>query len=219
MAAVNGVKTTTYNILNEKMVFELEKSETEAEDGKLVINNQAKLIETDLMGSNGVLHVIDTVLPTDSGMPVSNTLENHNLTIFKRLIDQGEFQDDFDTYQNVSYFIPSDKAFQYSELGSYWMQKLQENPDSLKGNPDLKHFLEYHVAEPLVKTCDFQVKMMPTKARDDLRINLYTTHPVFVNVMNRATVNCARLMHFDDESCGSVVHEVDKVLEPPKYVR
>jgi len=34
--------------------------------------------------------------------------------------------------------------------------------------------------------------------------------------MNRATVNCARLMHFDDESCGSVMHQVDKVLTPPK---
>lgn len=33
--------------------------------------------------------------------------------------------------------------------------------------------------------------------------------------MNRATVNCARLVHFDEESCGSIVHTVDKVLEPP----
>ena len=35
--------------------------------------------------------------------------------------------------------------------------------------------------------------------------------------MNRATVNCARLIHFDDQTCGSVLHQVDRVLEPPKY--
>lgn len=33
--------------------------------------------------------------------------------------------------------------------------------------------------------------------------------------MNRATVNCARLVQFDVDSCGSVLHQVDKVLERP----
>lgn len=41
-------------------------------------------------------------------------------------------------------------------------------------------------------------------------------HSVFSNVFNRATVNCARLVHFDDDSCGSVLHQVDRTLEPPK---
>lgn len=36
--------------------------------------------------------------------------------------------------------------------------------------------------------------------------------------MNRATVNCARLIHFDDESCGAVLHQVDRVLEHPDHV-
>lgn len=40
-----------------------------------------------------------------------------------------------------------------------------------------------------------------------------------MHVMNRATVNCARLVHFDEDSCGSVVHQIDKVLEAPKMVR
>lgn len=33
--------------------------------------------------------------------------------------------------------------------------------------------------------------------------------------MNRATVNCARLVQFDVDSCGSVLHQVDRVLEKP----
>lgn len=37
--------------------------------------------------------------------------------------------------------------------------------------------------------------------------------------MNRATINCARLVHFDDISCGSVVHQVDRILTPPTTVK
>lgn len=36
--------------------------------------------------------------------------------------------------------------------------------------------------------------------------------------MNRATVNCARIVHFDEISCGSIVHQVDRVIEPPTNV-
>lgn len=44
---------------------------------------------------------------------------------------------------------------------------------------------------------------------------LQLQHNVFSNVFNRATVNCARLVHFDDDSCGSVLHQVDRPLEAP----
>lgn len=40
-------------------------------------------------------------------------------------------------------------------------------------------------------------------------------HTLFSNVFNRATVNCARLVHFDDDSCGSVLHQIDRPLEAP----
>lgn len=36
--------------------------------------------------------------------------------------------------------------------------------------------------------------------------------------MNRATINCARLVHFDDVTCGSIVHQVDRILTPPTTV-
>lgn len=226
LAAINGVKTSTYNLLSEKLEFEfasIAKSETEdmTSDKKmqrLRINGIAGIEETDLMGTNGVVHIIDTVLPTDSGMPISNALANRNLTIFKQLIDDAGLEDEFDSMTNRTFFIPSDKAFEQSEAGQYWIQQLKEHPESLKDNARLKEFLEYHVAEPLIKTCDLQENMIKTATGSDLRVNLYTTNPVFSNVLNRATVNCARLMHFDDETCGSVVHEVDKVLEAPKSV-
>ncbi|XP_058455791.1 transforming growth factor-beta-induced protein ig-h3 isoform X2 [Malaya genurostris] len=223
LAAVHGAKTTTYNLLSEKLEFEyvaMGKTETGDMSTKksptLRINGVATVQETDLMGTNGVVHVIDTVLSTNSGMPVSNTLSSRNLTIFKQLIDDAGLEDEFDSMSNKTFFIPSDKAFEQSEAGQYWIQQLKENPGSLKDNSLLKEFLEYHVGEPLIKTSDLQEDMINSASGHKLRINLYTTNPVFSNVLNRATVNCARLMHFDDETCGSVVHEIDKVLETPK---
>ncbi|XP_052891649.1 transforming growth factor-beta-induced protein ig-h3 [Anopheles moucheti] len=232
LAAVNGVKTSTYNMLNEKLEFEyamVGKTRTpntdvatgEIEDeGKktqrIRINGVATIEERDVIASNGVLHVIDSVLPTESGMPISNTLANHNLTIFKQLITDAGLEEEFDALSNRTFFIPTDQAFEQTDAGRYWIRQLKEHPENLRGNTDLKEFLEYHVAEPLIKTCALEETSVPTKAGQNIRVNLYTTNPVFTTVMNRATVNCARLVRFDEETCGSVVHEIDKVLDIPK---
>uniref|UniRef100_A0A182SG59 Fasciclin n=1 Tax=Anopheles maculatus TaxID=74869 RepID=A0A182SG59_9DIPT len=237
LAAVNGVKTSTYNMLNEKLEFEyamvgrtrtpstaaadvVETGETIEDEGKktqrIRINGQATIEESDVVASNGVLHVIDSVLPTESGMPISNTLANHNLTVFKQLLTDAGLEEEFDAMSNRTFFIPTDQAFEQTEAGRYWIRQLKEHPESLRGNSALKEFLEYHVAEPLIKTCALEETSVPTKAGQNVRVNLYTTNPVFTTVMNRATVNCARLVRFDEETCGSVVHEIDKVLDVPK---
>ncbi|GAB0094832.1 transforming growth factor-beta-induced protein ig-h3 [Sergentomyia squamirostris] len=223
-AVVDTVMTNTYNLLDQKMIFERvggqqksgeDVAESEVADmagvREIVINGLAKMTEADIMATNGVIHVIDTVIPTESGMPITSMLTSQNLTIFKSLLEASGREEEFEMMSNVSFFVPTDRALQ----DSHWAKELEENRDSLKDNEDLVRFLNYHVGIPLIKTCDLNDDMIHTKSGDDLRVNLYATHPVFSNVMNRATVNCARLVHFDDESCGSVLHQVDKVLEPP----
>lgn len=46
------------------------------------------------------------------------------------------------------------------------------------------------------------------------RLSMCPQLPLFANIVNRATVNCARLTNFDEKSCGSVIHEVDRILMP-----
>uniref|UniRef100_A0AAG5CRE5 Fasciclin n=1 Tax=Anopheles atroparvus TaxID=41427 RepID=A0AAG5CRE5_ANOAO len=230
MAAASGVKTSTSNMLNERLEFEYtpvdEETVTEGmptadgnskqENERIRINGQATIQEADVMASNGVLHVIDTVLPTDSGMPISTTLANHNLTIFKQLLVDAGLEDEFDDMSNRTFFIPSDQAFEQTDAGRHWIRQLKEHPENLRDNAALREFLEYHVVEPLIKTCSLEETMLPTKSGKDVRVNLYTTNPLFTTVMNRATVNCARLVHFNEETCGSVVHQIDRVLDIPK---
>ena len=218
VASIPGAKTTAYNLLGEPMRFnrskpaENEKKDEKPQEQPVIINGIAKIVEADIMGSNGVLHVIDTIMPTESALPLSSLMQEKNVTIFKRLLEVTGLDNKFDDMDNVTVFAPTDKALQSTK----WAKMLEESPDQLKDNQELIDFLNYHIAQPMIKTCDLQEQLMPTVGGDKVRINLYSTHALFSNVMNRATVNCARLVHFDDESCGSVLHQVDKPLQPAK---
>lgn len=216
LATLPGAKTTTYNLLGEPLLLNRTKRvANQTEPSAIYINNAAKILDADIMGTNGVLHVIDTILPTDSALSLSTLLTQKNITIFKRLLEASGLSYQFDDLDNVTILAPTDKAMQHSE----WARILAEKPESLKDNKDLDEFLTYHVIEPMIKTCDLSERLLPTVAGSNVRVNLYSTHALFSDVMNRATVNCARLVHFDDESCGSVLHQVDRPLTAPKNVR
>lgn len=199
--ANENTKTTAFNMLGEKMSFErVDKSENsedsenrtnaiekdDDETSNIVINGKAKIIESDVMGSNGVIHVIETLLETQSGLPISSMLGHRNLTIFKKLMDYGNFDDEFDSLDNATYFIPTDEAFENSKMGKYWIDQLESAPQKLKNNQQLKDFLEYHVTQPLVKTCDLKEDMLTTKNGGELRVNLYSTvsveHDIYLSI-------------------------------------
>ncbi|XP_065721694.1 transforming growth factor-beta-induced protein ig-h3 isoform X3 [Drosophila suzukii] len=213
LATVPGAKTTAYNLLGEPLLLNrTHLAANQTGPAPIYINNLAKIIEADIMGTNGVLHVIDTILPTESALPMTSLMSQKNLTIFQRLLEASGYDDQFDDLDNVTIFAPTDKALQNTE----WARMLKEQPELLDHNLDLLEFLNYHVVKPMIKTCDLSEKSLPTVAGSSVRLNLYSTHALFSDVMNRATVNCARLVHFDDESCGSVLHQVDRALAPPK---
>lgn len=181
VAVVDGVRTGAENALGLKL--NLERSDASSDAAveneiadltgikSIIINGKAKIIETDIVGTNGILHVIDTVLPTESGLPITTMLESQNLTIFGGLIESGGFADEFDGLMNVSFFVPKDEAFD----GTEWVKMLKENPEELNGNAELKEFLSYHIAKPLTKTCDLTEQVMKTENGNGLRVNLYST--------------------------------------------
>lgn len=178
-AVVEKAKTNTFNILGDRLLFERQISEeenaTESQDlskrSEIVINKQARVTEADLMATNGVLHVIDSVLETNSATPVTTVMEHQNLTIFKRLVEAAGLDETFDAMSNVSFFVPTDKAFENSD----WKTELEKNPDSLKDNEDLTKFLEYHISKDYIKTCNLTEEIIPTITEGGLRVNLYST--------------------------------------------
>lgn len=181
-AVVEKAKTNTFNLLGERLFFERTSAGAAAEskenndasdstdDLRIIINKQATIKEADLMASNGVMHIIDTLLETDSARPITSVMESKNLTIFKRLIKEGNLEETFNGLANASFFVPTDKAFDNSE----WKTLLENEPESLKDNSDLRKFLEYHIAD-YMKTCNLTEEMITTQGGGALRVNLYST--------------------------------------------
>lgn len=214
-------------MLGEKLEFEIGDEEARrngneiadmTNQNEIIVNGEARMLEADLMGTNGVVHIIDTMLPTDSAKPVTQTLHDHNSTVFEQLIREGNFEEYIDDIMNMTVFAPLDTAFETSEEGKKWLDMLEKEPAKLKNNEQLKKFIEYHMSQPMIKTSDLSDGQIESRTGNKLRLNLYATNFPFVHVMNRATVNCARLVHFDEDSCGSVVHQIDRVLEAPQKV-
>lgn len=80
-AVVNDAKTGAINTLGLKINLERaenskekpQQRDTELADMNgddnmsIMVNGEAEILESDIMGTNGVLHVVDTVLTTESG--------------------------------------------------------------------------------------------------------------------------------------------------------
>lgn len=185
VAVVEGAKTSAINTMGERMNLEriavpksTSDSPSEADDlvnasaaNSILINGKSEIVESDIMATNGVMHVVNTILETDSSLPLTSMLESRNLTLFKTLLELNGIDELVDSYENVSVFAPTDAALESSE----WVKKIDESPDSLKGNEELTKFLQYHIAKPLIKTCDLTERTLDTEAGDKVRVNLYST--------------------------------------------
>lgn len=183
VAVVDDAKTSAINLLGEKMNLErvaggknnssnaLSEAEDLAGTKAIEINGKAHVIESDIMATNGVIHIVDEMLQTDSAMPVSSLMDSRNLVTLKKLIVANGLIDMLDSSENVSIFAPTDAAL----ANNYWVNKLETEPESLVGNEELAKFIKYHIAKPLIKTCDLTEQSLETLNGDKVRINLYST--------------------------------------------
>lgn len=195
---------TTHNI--EGTLLNMERTSDD-----LLKFEKATIEKPDIIATNGVIHLIDTVIIPDSALYTAEALKSHNLTKFFELVEKADLLDELDTLDNATLFAPSNSAFEDAE-GKKVLEELGDDQEKLK------NFVRYHTVQRQVESCDLvNNEMMETGVEGEkLRINLYSTMPaIFSNIVNRATANCAKLVNFDEKACGSVIHEVNKVLRPP----
>lgn len=162
-AAVIG-NATTHNIDGELINMERK------DNDEIVVEELAKMTQADVMATNGVIHLVDTLLIPESAQYINQALKTHNLTKFQNLIEQAGLIDDVNNYKNATVFAPSDKAFEDSETVEFL--------DSIKDDKaKLKQFLDYHTVEGQLQSCDLSDDQL-IKTNDQgktLRINLYST--------------------------------------------
>lgn len=175
------------------------------------LEDKAKITDADIMATNGVIHLIDSIIIPDSAQHVNQALKSQNFTKFEELIQQAGLADTMDSLENATVFAPSDEAFEKPET-----KKLLEEINGDKER--LKEIIMYHTVEGQMQSSDMTNNNILRSSFNGapLRLNLYSTLPVFSNIINKATINCAKITDFDEKACGSVIHEINRLLVPPK---
>jgi transforming growth factor-beta-induced protein len=177
-------------------------------DGKPFINDSG-IITTDILASNGVVHVIDTVLvppgfeiPATPALPnlVDLVVEGEQFSTLEALLIQAEL---VDVVKSGEYTVlaPTDAAF--AKLPKAVVDYLLSNKEALRD------VLLYHVVAGSAKAEAVLASETLTAANGDtLDVNLRDGKPF---------INDSALIATDVLASNGVVHVIDSVLVPPGF--
>ncbi len=169
-------------------------------DGTVSIDG-AKVVTTDIVCDNGVIHIIDSViLPADKTIPATAEAAGSFKTLLaaagaaglaEALSGEGPF----------TVFAPTDEAFGKLPAGTVETLLKPENKQKLVD------ILKYHVVEGRVYSED----AVAAKSAKTL-----LGSPIMVKVSDKgAMINSSKLIKTDIDASNGVIHVIDSVLMPP----
>ena len=166
--------------------------------GKVMIDN-AEIVITDILTSNGVIHVIDSViLPKDD--IVETAVADGRFTTLVAALQAADLVDTLKGEGPFTVFAPTDDAFAKLPAGTVESLLQPENLDQLK------NILLYHVVSGKVMAADV---VQLDSAETVLGQN------VTIKVMDgKVYVNDAEVIITDIETYNGVIHVIDSVLLP-----
>jgi len=169
-------------------------------DGDVMIDN-AKVVVTDIECSNGIIHVIDSViLPTSDNIPATAVKAG----TFKTLVAAAKAAGLVDALSGdkpLTVFAPTDEAFARLPEGTVASLLKPENIGQLK------QILLYHVVQGRVYSDQaLQLKEAPSLAGPMLKIRASK---------KGAFINESKLTALDIETSNGVIHVIDAVLCVP----
>lgn len=177
-------------------------------DGSAVMVNDAKVTSADITASNGVIHVVDTVLvpeekKAEAAKPdlVETAAKAGNFTTLAKVLGEAGLVDTLKGPGPYTVFAPSDEAF--AKVPKATLDGLLKDKDKL-GN-----VLKYHVVEGKVMASDV-AKMMAAKTLQGGEIKVKTDAKGAVTLDGKVKVVKADL-----EAGNGVIHVIDAVLMPP----
>ena len=163
--------------------------------GGVMVGN-ANVVKTDIETSNGVIHVIDTVL-----IPANDIIETARTAgSFKTLIAALEAADLTGALQGdgpFTVFAPTDEAF--AKLPKGTVESL------LNDIPKLQSILTYHVVPGNVMASDV-VKLSEAKTLQG--------QVVRIDASSGVKINASRVVKADVQAENGVIHVIDEVLLP-----
>lgn len=179
---------------------------TRNEDNKLFVD-VAQIVRSDIMATNGVMHIIDAVLIPADALDLLTAAQENGLTELVNLVETAGLSSTLQNASNVTVFAPTNAAFQ--ALPEETAKQLTSDPALLQS------VLSYHVV-PQEMTCrqmTHNLVLDTLNAQAKIRVNEYHSFP-FGN-RRVLTVQCAPVLVRNVPACNGLVHIIDKVLIPP----
>jgi len=173
------------------------------EMGKVYIND-AQVVIPDIEASNGVIHVIDSVLlpPEKPGTIVDVAIADGRFTTLAAALQAAGLVDALKGEGPLTVFAPTDDAFAKLPAGTVESLLLPENLKTLKS------ILLYHVVDGTYMSTDLaKMTTLMTLQGDSVTIK---------EEMGKIYINDALVVIADIEASNGVIHVIDTVLLPPE---
>ena len=170
--------------------------------GQLTLNN-AKVTVNDLQASNGIIHVIDSVLMPPLPEPVDLVETAKASGKFKTLLAALEAAELIDTLRHegpFTIFAPTDEAFSQLPHGVVESLLKPENKEELQA------VLQYHVATGR-RTANDVIKWSGIRTIGGKLIDISSDHPL--------KLNDSKVVATDIRASNGLIHVIDQVLTPP----
>ncbi len=180
--------------------------------------NEANVVTADIEATNGVIHVIDSVLMPPVAEEEPSPEENTDAEAGAEpgdIVDIAAASDDFTTLVAAvqkaglvdalkgegpyTVFAPTNAAF------AKLLSGLGVTAEELLARDDLKDILLYHVA---------QGKVLSTDLVDGMEVTMLNGDKAIVS-LNSPMINDSAIVTADVEASNGVIHVIDAVLLPP----
>ena len=170
-------------------------------DGGKVMVDGAQVLTTDIACTNGVIHVIDSViLPSEDNIPTVATKAGKFNTLLAAAKAAG-LVDALSGDKPLTVFAPTDEAFAKLPKGTVESLLKPENIEKLKS------ILLYHVVDGRVYSEDaVAAKSAPSLQGSKVEISVKD---------GSAYVNSAKILATDVDASNGVIHIIDSVILPP----
>ena len=171
-------------------------------DGAKVTVDGAAVTATDIACSNGVIHVIDTVILPVDGTVVDVAVKNGSFNTLVAAIKAAGLVETLSGKGPFTILAPTDAAFAKLPAGTLEMLLKPEN------KKQLVEILTFHVVPGVAAYSDAVVKMT--------EVPTVLGSPVAVKVVGgKVMLNGATVVAVDVEATNGVIHVIDTVLMPP----
>jgi len=204
------VAILTYHVapgrLTAAMVTELDRIETlngqrpavRVDGGSVMIDN-ATVIAADIKASNGIIHVVDTVILPSKNDIVSTAVRAGSFNTLTAALRAAGLVSVLQGEGPFTVFAPNDDAFAKLPAGTVESLLKPENKDKLTS------VLTYHVVSGLVYSADARPGSVETMQGSSLRVS---------KSGDSLLVDDARIVTTDIPATNGVIHVIDSVISP-----